>query len=195
MNAEPSVIYDFDPNNLPAEFLQAIGLVTAASAQTESIVQKFIGGLLGIDEIETIALTTHMSAPQKDQVARALIELNGTSAAIVDHVDDLLDAIADAAERRNVLVHNSFARHPETGEVFSIRFKARGSLQVSLQPIDIEQIKKDAAFIYKVGIDLMRFIAAFDVRPADRTRTIHAPLDRRKKARAARKNSTVGNAE
>lgn len=195
MNAEPSVIYDFDPHNLPPKLLHAIGLVTAASAQTEHVVQEFIGALLGIDAIEAIALTTHMAGPLKDQVARSLIELNATNSDIVDHVDELLDAIKAASDKRNVVVHNALARHPDTGEVFSVRYQSRGSLQLSMQRIDIEEIEKDAALIYKVGMDLMRFMLAFNLNPAPRTRIIHAPLDRRKKAREARKNGKVGNAK
>jgi hypothetical protein len=188
---EPSVIYDFDPHNLPPELLRAIGLVTAAAAQTESIVQQFIGALLGIDEVEVIALTAHMSAPLKDHVARALIELNAVSADVVDLVDELLDDIEEAAEKRNVVVHNALARHPDTGEVFSVREKARGSLQVSLQPVSVKEVEKDAAAIYEVGMNLMRFMLAYGLKPADRTRPIRAPLDRRKKARQARKDLKV----
>lgn len=180
------VIYDFDPNNLPAEFLQAIGLVTAAAAQTEDVLQKFIGGLLQIDSIEVIALTAQMSALLKDQIARSLIELNATSAAMIDHVDDLLDAIADATARRNVWVHTSYARHPDTGEVYSIDFKARGSLKVSKHPVTTEKIKEDAAAIYKAGMRLMAFMSAFDMHPVDRTRPLHETLNRKKVARKAR---------
>ena len=49
---QPSIIYDFDPRNVPNEILRAIGLVTAAAAQTERILQTFIGALLKIDNIQ-----------------------------------------------------------------------------------------------------------------------------------------------
>jgi hypothetical protein len=188
MRTKPSVIYDFDPNNLPPEMLRAIGLVVAASAQTESIVQQFIGAVLGIDEVETIAVTAHMSHPLKDDIARALIELNASRAEVVDMTDDLLDAINNAFEKRNVLVHNSFARHPETGEVFSHREKARGSTQIELKPIRVDEIEQDAALIYKVGMDLMSFMIVLGIKPADRTRPIHIPLNRKKKARELRRS-------
>ncbi len=195
MALEPAVIYDFDPHNLPEDLLRAIGLVTAAAAQTESIVQQFIGTLLGVDQAETIALTAHMSAPLKSHVAKALIELNGVSAGVVDMVDDLFEAIEAAADKRNVVVHNSLARHPETGEVFSVREKARGSLQVELQPVRVDEIERDATVIYEAGMDLMRFMLAYNLTPTPRTRPIRAPLDRRKKARRARKAPTVGQAQ
>lgn len=180
------VIYDFDPNNMPPDLLQAIGLMAMCAAQTESVVQNFIGGVLGIDHLETLALTAHMAAPLKDQAARALIELNGLNPGTVDVVDELLDAIKDAAAKRNVVVHNSLAMNPETGEVFSYRQSARGSLQVSLQPVSVEEIKKDAAALYDAGIHLLQFMLAFDLMPLNRTRTRLPAMDRGKKARASR---------
>jgi hypothetical protein len=187
-STEPMVVYDFNPFNLPPDLLRAVGLITAAAAQNEHIVQQFVGALLGIDTLEMVAVTAHMSAPLKDDVARALIELNGGSAEIIDIVDDLLDDIEAAADKRNILVHNSFARHPETGEVLSFREKARGSLQVTLRPVSASEIEKDAAATYEVGMNLMRFMLAYGLKPVDRIRPVHAPLDRRKKARQARKD-------
>jgi len=186
MSDTSKVIYDFDPNNMPPDLLQAIGLMAMCAAQTESVVQNFIGGVLGIDSLETLALTAHMAAPLKDQAARALIELNGLSPGTVDVVDELLDAIKEAAGKRNVVVHNSLAMNPETGEVFSYRQSARGSLQVSLQPVSVEEIKKDAAALYDAGIHLLQFMLAYDLMPLNRTRSRLPPMDRGKKARASR---------
>ena len=186
MTDAPGIIYDFDPRSLPPDVLQAIGRMALCSAQTESVVQSFIGAVLQIDNIETIALTAHMSAPLKDHVARALIELNAVSADVVDTVDELLDAISAAAEKRNVVVHNSIVRHPETGELFSYRESARGSLQVSLQPVRVEEIEKDATLIYEAGMDLARFMILHGLVAPDRTRPIRVPLNRRKKARQER---------
>jgi hypothetical protein len=187
------VIYDFDPRNLPSEFLRAIGLMTAAAAQTESVVQDFIGSLLGIDSIETIALTAHMAGPIKDHIARALIELNAVNASIVDAVDELLDAVKLATENRNIAVHSSYCIHPETKEILSYRQKARGSLQVSLQPISAEQIERDALLIYEAGMDIMRFMIAHGLKPTDRTQPIREPLDRGKAARKLRNSQKAGN--
>jgi hypothetical protein len=128
---EPTVIYDFDPNNIPPDYLQAVGLVAMCSADAESSMQDFISCLINIDSVEGLALTTHMPQPLKDHVARALIELNAVSIEILDQVDDLLDAVEEAMARRNVIVHNQLIRHPDTGQVLSHRLKARGSLQLA----------------------------------------------------------------
>ncbi len=187
MSKLPSVVYDFDPRNLPAEFLRAVGLVVAASSQTEKIVQELIGGILQIDEAETQALTLQMSAPLRHHVARALMELNGANSIVVDQVDELLEMIAQANERRNIIVHNSFCIHPDTGEIYTLRAAARGSLQMSLQTVTAQQLESEAGKIYEAGIELMRFMVVFGVLPGRRTRPIREPLKRSKKDREARK--------
>jgi hypothetical protein len=58
--------YDFDPNNLPREILEAIGLVAACSAQTESVVEMGIGGCAGLEADYSVAITTHMNAPLRE---------------------------------------------------------------------------------------------------------------------------------
>ncbi len=185
------VIYDFDPRNLPPELLRAVGFMTAAASQAEYIMQDLIGSLLGIDNIETMALTAHMTAPLKDQVARALIELNAANSDVVDTLDELLDHMNSAIEKRNVVVHNHFCRHPGTGEILSLRQKARGSLQVSLQPITAEQIESDALLIYEAGLKVMRFMTDCGISPKDRARPLHQTLDRRKATRKLRRSGGV----
>src|SRR5262245_35859102 len=140
----PTIIYDFDPNNLPPEMLRAIGLVAVAAAHTEKIIQETIGGILGIDDITTMALTAQMSATLKDHIAPSLVELTAPSLSELDSFDDLMDRVNKAMERRNTLLHNSFSRHPETGEVFSWREAARGSLQLKFTPIAVPDIENDA---------------------------------------------------
>jgi hypothetical protein len=181
------VIYDFDPNNLPPEYLRAVGLVAMASAQTESVVGDFIGCLLGIDNIETLALTTHMAGPLKDHVARALIEMKTNSSNVVDDVDDLLDAIDEAMKRRNVVVHNPLIIHPKTKEVLSHRLKARGSLRLELRPISVKEIEEDARLIHEVGMALVGFMMDRGLEPITRTKPLMEYLDRGKKAREVRR--------
>lgn len=186
---EPEVLYDFDPRNLPPEMLQAVGLVVASAAQTESVVQDFICGLLGIDMFVGRALTNQMSARLKDQVSRAIAELNGPSVSEVDRIDDLLDAINAAYAKRNAIVHGALCQHPATGEVLSYREQSRGSYRMSLQPVTAAAFENDALLIYEAGMNLMRFMTSRGIVPRNRTRDLHAPIDRRQKARAERREA------
>jgi hypothetical protein len=179
-------IYDFNPNNLPPEYLRAIGLVTSVSSQTESILKDFIGALLRIDNIQTLALCTHMNIPLKNDIIRTLAELEAPTVNEIDKIDDLLDAVKDALEKRNVIVHNAFMIHPDTKEIFSHRLKARGSFQLELKPVSAKEIEEDAALIYKAGMDIMNFMISRKLSPSLRGRPLRESPNRSKKARASR---------
>lgn len=181
------IIYDFDPHNLPQEYLAAIGLVVACSSQTDHIMRDFIGSYLGIDLAETIALGAHISTPMKDDIIRTLIELNAPHAGDVDCLDDILDRIKAAAASRNAIAHNAFATHPETGQVFTMRERARGSLQVELKPIAASELSDIANEVYGAGLALQEFMTSRGINARDRDRPIHEPLNRGKKARLARR--------
>ena len=181
-------IYDFDPNNLPPEYLAAIGLVVASASQTDHVMRDFVGSYLGIDLAESLAVGAHMSTPMRDNIIRALIELNAPRASDVDDLDDILDLVREATSRRNAVAHNAFARHPDTGQVFSLRERARGSLQVDFKPIEVAELKEVAAEMYAAGMALMEYMMARGIGPRGRKKPIREPLNRGRKARQARRD-------
>jgi hypothetical protein len=179
----PSIVYDYDPRNLPQEVLGAIGLLVACSAQTEHVVELGIGGFLQIEVDYAVAVTTHMNAPLRDNVLRAAAEIRMDDLDDLDELDDLLDAVKIAFDKRNMYVHHTWCKHPKTGEVFLNRTSARGSVNSELIPLTVDQIKTDALFIYDAGMNLMRFLS---------TRNMLAPFptsrgSRAHKTKAARK--------
>jgi hypothetical protein len=180
-------IYDFDPNNLPPEYLAAVGLVVAAASQTDHVMRDFIGSYLGIDIAESLALGAHMSTPMKDDIIRALVELNAPNASEVDTLDDILDRVREATARRNAVAHNAFARHPDTGQVFSLRERARGSLQIDLKPIEVAELNEIAGEVYAAGIALMEYMMVRGIGPREREKPLREPLNRGTKARKARR--------
>jgi hypothetical protein len=181
-----SVIYDFDPNNLPAEFLQAIGLTIATASQTEHVMRDFIGALLTIDNADTLALCTHLSAPLKDDIIRALAELKAPRASEVDAIDDMMDRIRDAMAKRNSIAHNAFAQHPKDGAILAMKETARGSLQVDLAPITAGELRAVAKEIYDAGMALQEFMMTRGLGPRFRTEPLREPLNRKQKARRKR---------
>lgn len=187
-SASEPIIYDFDPRNLPPEILRAVGLVTTAAAQTESTLQDLIGALLGIDLAQTMAVTAQLSGAMKDQIARALIELCAPDTATVDELDELLDRVNAAMEKRNALAHSVLARNPETGEVFTYKESSRGAVKLRFTPVLAPKIEADAAEIYEVGMEVMRFITSRGLGPRAPDRPTREPLKRGKAARESRRN-------
>lgn len=175
--------YDFDPNNLPSDVLQAIGLVAACSAQTENIVQSGITGCIGVDFEFGAAITTHMAAPLRDHVLRAVAEIKIDDLDALDALDQLLDDVNEAFRRRNAYLHHTWCRDRDTNQVFTSKTQARGRVEMELLPMPIDQIKSDAAFIYTAGLRLYGFMGSLGLHP-----TIPASLSSRAhKSRAARK--------
>lgn len=158
-------IYEFNPLKLPPEYLQSIGLVSAASAHTEAVVNMAIGGCLCIDVEYNAAVTTHMSAPMRDNVLRAAAEIRIDSVDALDMLDEILDGVNEGFRKRNAYVHHSWCSDPETGQVFTVKQEARGSVDSELIPVTVDKIKEDAAFIYEAGISLMRFITLHKLFP------------------------------
>ena len=160
-----NVVYDFNPHNLPPDYLAAIGLVTACAAQAEEAVETLIAACLGIDAEYGMAVTSHMAVPLRDNVARAVAEIRFENLGALDELDILLDRISQAFDKRNAVIHHSWTRHPQTGHVFTVKQTARGSVKVEVISMSAEDISADAAFIYSAGIDLVRFMIAYGLKP------------------------------
>src|SRR5665213_2401668 len=140
---EPLIIYDYDPRNLPQEAQAAIGLSVACAAQTEHCVEMAIGGCLGLDAVQTGAVTTHMPMPLRFHVLKAAAEIRIDDLDDLDLLDEILAEIDAAMQRRNDVSHNSWCMHPTTGKIFTKKTTARGSLDTELIAMDIPTIKKD----------------------------------------------------
>jgi hypothetical protein len=172
---EPYKEYDFDPRNLPQDVLAAIGLVTACSAQTEHVVEMGIGGCAELDVEYSAAITTHMNAPLRDHVLRAVAQIRIENIDDLDELDRLLDKVNVAFSKRNDYVHHSWCRDPDTGKIFTNITVARGEVDAELIPMSVNQIKADAVLIYQAGMDLMSFLIARGLLP---------PFPARKRPRA-----------
>ena len=149
---------DFEPTNLAPDVLHAIGLITACSAHTEAVINDAIAGCLGIDVEYGAAVSTHMSAPMRDDVLRAVAEIRMDNLDDLDRLDELLDEVRQAFRLRNGYVHGSLCRDKTTNEHFSSQYTARGSVDVDLVPLSIEKIRSDANRIYEAGIELFDFL-------------------------------------
>jgi len=171
---QPFLEYDFNPNSLPSAFLKAIGEVTANAAQTEHIVEMAIAGTVGADMEYGGALTTHMSAPLRDDVLRSIAQIRINDLDWLDELDELLDSVHEAQKKRNKIIHNSWCIEPESKDVFRLAISSRGSFEMELIPMTVPEIEEISALIYSAGINLLGFIRDKGLMPpeppADRPR-------------------------
>lgn len=152
--------YDFNPYNLPQELMVAIGLVTANAAQTESVIEWAIAGCLGVDTEYGAAATTHMPMPLRFSILRSVAEIRIDDLDALDELDDLLEQAEKAYDKRNQTVHHPWCRDPISNNLFRYKETSRQRYVIDLVPVTVDQVKADALFIYKAGMDLMSFLLA-----------------------------------
>jgi hypothetical protein len=150
--------YDFDPRNFPKDLLSAIGLMTTSAAQTESIVEMAIHCFLDIDFEFGKAVTTHMSMPQRFSALRASAEIRIDDLDALDQLDELIDKVEIAFEKRNAVVHRTWCRDPDNGDMFTLKDVARVSVRTDLISMSIDGVRQDALFVYDAGMELMTFL-------------------------------------
>ena len=183
--AEPQSPFelDFNPYNLPPGFLKAIGLVTAATGQTENEIEGLIAGCLGIDFEYGMAVTLRMAMPQRFSVASAAAEIRLDDLDALDALDDLLDRMEKAFERRNSVVHNQWSFEPKTGRVFLVKQSARKRIESDVIEMSLKEVNEIAQEMYDVGMALHVFSKKHGLLPAFPP----GPRPRDHKSRAARK--------
>lgn len=174
---------EFDPFKIPSAYLEAIGLVTAASAHTESMIEDAIAGLASLDVERGLAITTHMSAPLRKDVLRSLAEIRIDDLDDLDLLDELLDEINKQTQKRNLYVHNKICMNPKTGEVALVKASARGSVRLEAFGVSVETIRADALSIHSAGLELFKFLDTRGLLPA----MPPSALRRQYKTKAARK--------
>ncbi|NML76797.1 hypothetical protein HHL25_21900 [Rhizobium sp. S-51] len=157
---------DFDPRKLPPQYLEAIGLAVACSAQTEDHMQMAISGCLGIDAELGWGVTSHMTAPLRENVLKSVAEIRIDDLDDLDRLDDLIDLVKQAADKRNAIVHHMWCHDEKTGEVFLVKTTARNTVKADVVPMPLDTIRADAMFIYDAGIKLLQFLLAKDLIPA-----------------------------
>lgn len=163
---EAPKIYDFDPRNLPQELLAAIGLMTASAAQTEDCVEAAIAGCLGVDFEYGKAVTVHMATPLRDSVLRSVAEIKINDLDALDHLDRLLDTIKEGNDKRNAVIHHAWCRDPETGAVFTHKETSRARYESDLIEMSVDQVKRDALFVYDAGMALYTFLILHKLIPS-----------------------------
>jgi hypothetical protein len=181
--------YDFDPHNLPRRLLEAIGLMTTTAAQTESIIEMAIGGCLGVDSEYSRAVTTHMAMPLRFSALRATAEIHFDDLDALDRLDELIEKVEEAFNKRTAVVHHSWCRDPMTDAVFTVKESARSRLETNLTPMSIDDVERDAFFVYEAGMMLMAFLGDHNLFPPfppnDRVRGHKSKAARKKRREAA----------
>lgn len=151
-------VYDFDPRNLPKEYLEGIGLCMTCAAHTQYVLEGAIWGCLGLDVEYGMAVTTHMPQPLRITTLKAAAEIKLEDPDLLDELDEIIATLETALSSRNNYAHQSWAVHPDTGDVYTVKIAARGSVTTELIPQTVDEIKSEALSIYDAGDSLWSFL-------------------------------------
>jgi len=157
--------FDFNPYSLPQQYTSAIGLVVACAAQTEITIEMAIAGCLDIDAEFGMAVTTHMTMPQRFQVLAATAELKLDDLDQLDLLDEIISETEPAFAERNKFIHNQLAVLPDDGTVHCVKSSARGSVQMTDEKVDVEEILAVGKKIYLAGERILVFLKSNDLFP------------------------------
>jgi hypothetical protein len=157
--------------------------MTTSAAYTESCVDEAIAGCLGVDYEYGQAVTTHMTMPLRFSVLKSAAEIRIDDVDALDRLDDLVDRIERAFEKRNAIVHHVWCRDPKTGDAFMVKETARQRVEIEAIPMSADQVNRDALLIYDAGIELYEFLKAHNLLPPFPT----APRPRWHKSKEERK--------
>jgi hypothetical protein len=187
--------YDFDPRNLPQDLLAAIGLMTTSAAETESVVEMAINCFLDIDVEYGQAITTHMAMPLRFSTLRASAEIRIDDLDALDELDAIIENIEEAFNKRNAIVHHTWCRDPDTGKCFTVKTNSRSRVETHLLAMEVDQVKRDALFVYEAGMTLMTFLMtrgfSQKLPPLDRFRGHKSKAARKKRREAKLKRGGV----
>jgi len=144
---------------LDDQFLLALGRVTANFAVLEDSVSFFLWSLIGRDQRLGQIITAELSFKATRALLSAIFQHRIVDQVLRDELESLLNRISENEERRNVLVHSSWAAGdtPETRTRIKMTAKKGKGIRhqfEQLVPADIEVV---AARASELALDVHKF--------------------------------------
>ncbi|SDG35286.1 hypothetical protein [Pelagibacterium luteolum] len=157
--------FDFDPRHIPDEYAIALGRVSLAWSQTESVLEDAIAGVAGIGAFRGWAITTHMNLNNRIDTLLALIRLGSLDSKLQSEIESAIKDIRKAADDRNRFVHSYWATDERDGKVYLTSKTARGALKPKAQSVSTTEVTDAAMNIYLSGLRLLQLLNANGLLP------------------------------
>jgi hypothetical protein len=142
---------------MPDSYLLELGRLSGAWAILESSLEIYLGKVSGFDDFNDptpFILTKHSSFPQKLDMLAALCEhLLPNHPGLADYRSVVSD-LRSAQTSRNRFIHNGMSLNPESGNVEMARGSARGSVKVSVEKVELADIKRASMDVHKASLRL-----------------------------------------
>lgn len=153
---------------LPDEYLIELGRISVVWATLETFLNLFIGKLAGFNELadpKPFILVNHSSFPQKLDMFGALCEQLVSDHPHLANYKDIISRLSSAQKLRNKFAHHGMAINSQTGKAEMALGSARGSLKVSVEQIDIADIRRATMSIDEAQAALYKLVLQRDIGP------------------------------
>ncbi len=145
---------------VPDECLIELGRISALWSILENFLDICIGKLAGFDhqDPKVLILFKHSSFPQKLDILSTLCELLVPQYPSLKGYKEVVMNLRSAQTFRNRYMHNSPWLNEETGAYEMPLGSARGTLKVSVEKIDIIDLRRVWIKIHEASLDLHKLI-------------------------------------
>lgn len=159
---------NFDNWPLPDKYLVEIGRVSALWASLESLLNMCIGKLAGFNELNdpsVFILINHSSFPQRLDIMSTFCEQYCHQFENLKEYKGVISKLRSAQKLRNKYAHNGMSVNPDTKKAEMPIGSARGSLKVTVEPIDIADIRRAVIAIDEAQNALYKMVLKIDIGP------------------------------
>ena len=174
MNNEEVRKLNFDSWPLPDEYLVEIGRVSSLWATLESFLNICIGKLAGFNEQgnpSAFILINHSSFPQRLDILSTFCEQYCHEHINLKEYKSVVSKIRTAQTLRNKYAHNGMSLNQETKKAEMPIGSARGKLKVSVESVDIADIRRAVIAIDEAQNALYKMVFKEDYGPVWKRRS------------------------
>jgi hypothetical protein len=153
---------------LPDDYLIEVGRVSVMWSALEAFLNLCIGKLTGFNELEDpkpFILLNHASFPQRLDMLGALCEQLVPEYPQLAHYKEVISVLRSAQTLRNKFAHNSMRFNQSTGKAEMASGSARGRLKVSVEQIDLADIRRATIAIDEASAALYKLVLGRDIGP------------------------------
>jgi len=153
---------------LSDEYLVEIGRVSALWASLESLLDLCIGKLAGFDDLSNpsaFILINHSSFPQRLDILSTFCEQFHHERKNLKEYKIVVSKLRAAQKLRNKYAHNGMSLNPDTNQVEMPIGSARGSLKVTVETVDVADIRRAVISIDEAQCALYKLVLGIDLAP------------------------------
>ena len=151
---------------LPDNYLIELGRLSALWASLEAALIVCLSKLAGFNDTNNpvpFILVTHASFPQRLDMLGALCEQLESQHPHLTECSSVLIKLRAAQKVRNKFQHNGLIANPETGQIELAMGTARGKVKISIEPVDILDIRAACFEVHEAQRALIQLVLQSDI--------------------------------